>query len=394
MGDLNPTTGWPTSTCQRVSWVPDDDRVWRRYGTTQLDAVIPPEIANLSFAVPADVVGAAVEADAALQRLDAELAGFNPNVLDAAAAHLIRAESISSSRIEGLDLSARRLAEADWDPGSAKRLAREVTANVHAMRAALALGTEREPLTDHDLRDLHAILMADVPGINGGRYRDRQNWIGATNNPADATYVPPPPEHVERLVADVAAFVNRRDLSPTLQAAIAHAQFEGIHPFVDGNGRIGRCLIGVIVRKRTGAIVFPPVSAGIRRDVPGYFADLHAYQQQADPWPWARRFARVTYEACETARHVVGEIERLQLAWHERAGRPRRGSITARIIDVLPTLTITDVDQLVDRFGVDASTARRGLAALEAASVLRQVTAGRRNRVWRADEMHDVLDII
>ena len=386
--------GWVASTHQTVEWVPDDDRAWRRHGTIQLDAVIPPEIAHIAFAVPSDIAAATAQADAALARLDIELAGVNPHALDAASAHLIRAESISSSRIEGLDLSARRLAEADFDSTTAKRLAREVASNVRAMRHAIELGASQRPITAQHVAALHAELMAGVPFIHGGEYRTTQNWIGATNNPADATYVPPPPAEVARLIDDVALFANRTDLSPTLQAAIAHAQFEGIHPFVDGNGRVGRCLIGVISRQRSGLTVFPPVSAGLRRDTDGYFRDLHAYQQQSNPWPWARRFATVAVEACTTARHLVTDIEALQADWHTRAGKPRRGSITARLIEFLPAHTITDANELANLLGVDPNVARRGLAALEAVGIVNEVAGKRRNRVWRADEMHTLLDSI
>lgn len=386
--------GWPVSARERVAWVTDDDAAWRRQGTIRVEAVIPPEIAGLTFAVPGEVAAACSNADAALAHLDGELAGASAHALDAAAAHLIRAESLSSSRIEGLDLSARRLAEADRDPAGARRLAREVSANVSAMLAALELGIRREPLAADDLRDLHRVLMAGVPGIRAGEYRRSQNWIGPSNHPADAVYVPPPVAHVERLVADLAGFANRTDLSPSLQAAIAHAQFEAIHPFVDGNGRVGRCLIGVVIRKRTGTAVFPPVSAGLRRDTSGYFADLQRFQQEADPWPWVRRFAAVTVAACDAARSTIVAIADLQAAWRQRAGRPRAGSVVARLIEVLPSHTILDADQVASLLGVDPATARRGLNALEAAGVLQQVTSGRRNRVWRADEVHDLLDSI
>lgn len=386
--------GWLANTHQTVAWVPADDRAWRRYGTVQVDAVIPPEIASVVFAIPAELAASIGSADAALARLDVELNGVSPHALDAASAHLLRAESLSSSRIEGLDLSARKLAEAEFDPATAKRLAREVAANVRAMQRAVELGSGRRPMTAQDVADLHAVLMADVPAIAPGLFRTVQNWIGPTNNPNYAVFVPPPPAELPRLIEDLAAFTNRTDLSPTIQAAIAHAQFEGIHPFVDGNGRVGRCLVGVIIRRRCGIGVFPPVSAGLRRDTSGYFADLRAYQQDSNPWPWARRFAAVTVDACAIAYRLIVDVAALQSDWRERAGRPRRNSIADRIIEVLPAHTLTDAKDLADLLGVDPNVARRGLATLEAVGIVREVAGRRRNRVWRVDEMHGLLDSI
>jgi len=386
--------GWPPARQVEVRWTPDDERAWRRLGTLTISATVPPEIAGLDVPVPSAVATMTASADSEMAALDGWLSSSSGPTLDAVAAHLLRAESLSSSRIEGLDLSARRLAEAEFTPSAAKRLAIEVTANVRAMQAATALGIERHPLTVADLCDLHAILMRDVPGVEGGRLRTVQNWIGRSNSPADAEYVPPPPAEIGRLLDDVVTFANRTDLSVSLQAAIAHAQFEGIHPFVDGNGRVGRCLIGVIVRKRTGLSIVPPVSAEFRRDTTGYFAALRAHQQDSNPWPWVTRFSDATIAACATARRSVDAVDGLLASWRTRAGRHRKGSIVERLIDVLPSNTMLDSTSVATILDVDTDTARRGLAALEATGILRQVSAGRRNRVWRVDEMHDLLDSI
>lgn len=386
--------GWPATRQVEVRWTPDDERVWRRLGTSTISATVPPEIAALNVPVPSAVATLIAAADSEMAALDGWLSSSSGPTLDAVAAHLLRAESLSSSRIEGLDLSARRLAEAEFTPSGARRLALEVTANVRAMQAATALGIERHPLTVADLCELHAILMRDVPGIDGGRLRTVQNWIGPSNNALDAEYVPPPPAEIGRLLDDLVSFANRTDLSVSLQAAIAHAQFEGIHPFVDGNGRVGRCLIGVVVRKRTGLAVLPPVSAELRRDTTGYFAALRAHQQDSNPWPWTMRFSNAAIAACATARHSVDAVDGLLASWRARAGRQRKGSIVERLIGILPSHTMLDSTSVAELLDVDTDTARRGLAALEAAGLVRQVSAGRRNRVWRVDEMHDLLDSI
>ena len=109
----------------------------------------------------------------------------------------------------------------------------------------------------------HRTLMADEPErVKPGRFREGQNWIGGRrNNPSDARYVPPPEDHVPALMSDLIDFIDRDDLPAIAQAAITHAQFETIHPFVDGNGRVGRCLIHVVLRRRDVARSFvPPIS--------------------------------------------------------------------------------------------------------------------------------------
>lgn len=385
---------WPSTRLVEVRWAAEDDRAWRRLGTLTVTATVPPEIATVEVPVPSTVATITAAADSELAALDGWLSSTDGPTLDAVAAHLLRAESLSSSRIEGLDLSARRLAEAEFAPSAATRLAVEVSANVRAMQAATALGVERHPLTVGDICDLHAVLMRDVRGVHGGQLRTVQNWIGPSNSPADAEYVPPPPTEIERLLEDVVAFANRTDLSVSLQAAVAHAQFEGIHPFVDGNGRVGRCLIGVIVRKRTGLSVLPPVSAEFRRDTSGYVAALRTHQQESNPWPWVTRFAGATIAACSTARRSVDAVNDLLDSWRGRAGRQRKGSTVERLIELLPSYTMLDSGSVAALLDVDTDTARRGLAALEAADIIRQVTVGRRNRVWRVDEMHDLLDSI
>lgn len=394
MTAAGPSLAWPSATSVDVSWTPTDDRLWRRIGTLTLTATVPPTIADVQVPVPARIASATAVADSEVAALDGWLASSGGPILDAVAAHLLRAESLSSSRIEGLDVSARRLAEAEFTPGSARRRALEVTANVRAMQAATELGIARDPLTVADICALHAVLMRDVSGVDAGKVRTVQNWIGPSSTPADATYVPPPPSEIERLLDDLLTFANRTDLSVSLQAAIAHAQFEGIHPFIDGNGRVGRCLIAVIVRKRTGLRVLPPVSAQIRRDTTSYVAALRAHQQESNPWPWVHRFCGATIAACTDARRTVEAVNELVASWRSRVPRLSRGSALERLIDHLPSHTMLDSRSVARSLAVDTDTARRALATLEKAGIIRQVTAGRRNRVWRVEEMHDLLDAL
>jgi Fic family protein len=214
-------------------------------------AFLPDEVATLDPALPASLSRLLAEADEAVRELNEDL----PSVtgLEALSRQLLRQESVASSRIEGLVMSHRRLAKAaiSDDPEHRDTSAESILANIAAMEHAITTTSTARQIAADSLVDVHRVLMEKTrDAYIAGAVRNTQNWIGGNNyNPYGAAFVPPPEGEVQRLLTDLAAFMNRRDLSPTLQAAIAHAQFETIHPFADGNGRTGRCLIHVIYRR-------------------------------------------------------------------------------------------------------------------------------------------------
>jgi Fic family protein len=175
---------------------------------------------------------------------------------EALARLLLRAESVASSHIEGLIVGTRRLLRAD----AARELgeeqtdvtAGEVLGNIDAMAFSMKLMDGRRRIDLTSLLETHRRLFANTPvAKHGGRIRDTQNWIGGSSyNPCSAAFVPPPPEKVKDLLIDLCRFCNDDTLPSVAQAAIAHAQFETIHPFADGNGRVGRVLIHMILRRR------------------------------------------------------------------------------------------------------------------------------------------------
>ncbi len=384
-------TRWPTSE-KVTSVVHSSSRLSADPTPVEVQATIPPLLADLPIAIPSTIATESAEAERELAKLDAYALALPPTVIESVTTSLLRAESLSSSRIEGLALSNRRLSEAFYDPAAAKRLAREVANNTIALQHAIRLGSERKPLTRHDILDIHAVLMSGVPGVDAGEVRVSQNWIGPTDNPADAEFVPPPVDLIDPLLDDLCQFIERDDLPPTIRAAIGHAQFEAIHPFADGNGRVGRCLISVVLRRGNGTDVVPPISGVCVSDTAAYFASLQRFQQAADPWRWVSQFCRATSLAAITASRLADDIVDLQQRWMEQAGRPRSGSVTNRLIGVLPTMSFTDADLVAERLNVDANVARRGLNALEHAGILTTIAGRKRNRVWRADDFHTLLD--
>ena len=250
----------------------------RARASFRYQAFVPDEIAALSPVVPFEVADLSADAEAAIRALNerASVGG-----LEAIGPLLLRSEAVASSRIEGYDVSSLNLARALIDPRAARGSARIVAANVSAMEEAIAIGDRTEPVTVADLLAIHAVLMAGDERARPGRVREEQNWIGGRlGNPSDAAFVPPPEDLVESLLEDLVAFVARDDLPAVAQAAVAHAQFETIHPFIDGNGRVGRALVHVVLRRRGVAARFvPPVSIVLAARPAAYVEGLVAFRE-------------------------------------------------------------------------------------------------------------------
>ena len=221
---------------------------------------LPDHLAGRHFVLDGDV--AADGAD--LIRLNAAADALADT--EALARLLLRAESAASSRIEGLVVGGRRLLRADVARQLGEDVrdvtAADILANIDAMVWGVETVAQGGPITVEILLEAHRRLLAGSRlQEHGGRIRTVQNWIGGSgHNPCSAAFVPPPPEEVPALLDDLLAFCDDDGLSPLAQAAIAHAQFETIHPFVDGNGRAGRALIHLMLRRRGIATHFlPPV---------------------------------------------------------------------------------------------------------------------------------------
>lgn len=369
------------------------------------DAFLPDPLTGWDLALPADLVADLADAETAIRELNTSTTAHMS--LEGLARFLLRAESVASSKIEGLEAGARRLLDAEvvlTEGGdAADRIAVEVLANVAAMHAAVELGTTRDTVTLDDLLAIHRILMdgSALPHL-GGKVRTVQNWIGGSGyNPCSAAFVPPPPEAVDELLDDLLTYVNGDDHPALAQAAIAHAQFETIHPFADGNGRTGRALIHVILRRRGLAPRFvPPISLVLATQARDYVAALTAFRRVGAPDGversagavlWLRTFATAAHRSCNDAKAYAVRIEALDAQWRERIGQVRRNSAVELLLDVLPGVPVITVDsasRLISR-----SEMRTGDAVnrLEAAGILRQRNVGRQR--YRVFEATDVVDL-
>jgi Fic family protein len=234
----------------------------------------------------------------------------------------------------------------------------------------------------------HALMKDDqVDAAYAGKIRDVQNWIGGSDySPRGAIHVPPPPEFVPDLMTDLMAFCNRTEVPIMAQAAIAHAQFESIHPFTDGNGRIGRALIGAISRRRrlTKNTVTPIASAMVA-DVNKYFSLVNNYRNgEADPF--VLYLARCAIHASEAAAESVKALDALPGMWLELA-RPRKNSADAKIIPWLLERPVFEAHSAAHIAGVEERSVYGALERLTKAGVITQITTSLRNRDWAAMEV-------
>lgn len=355
-------------------------------------AYLPAKIAGEGFSLESDIAAGAANAEQACRELNAEppeLANF-----ETLARQLLRAESVASSRIEGLVLSHRRLAKAAFAAGSHDITAQSVLANIRALERAIDLATSVDQLRPEHLLEVHRILFEGTRDEHlGGRIRDEQGWIGgAASSPRDAEFIPTPPEDIEGLLDDLCSFLNRTDLPAAIQAAIAHVQFETIHPFSDGNGRVGRGLILIVLRRRGVATAYlPPVSLALAGEADRYVAGMTSWRK-GDEDDWYLVFIDALYRAATGAREFAARVADLQREWLEKARNPRRGSGPRRLIELLPSQPIVNTKTVRGLLGGTEERARLAILRLEEAGVLDQTSVGRRNRAWECVGLFDLLD--
>ena len=355
-------------------------------------AYIPAAIADDDFLLGSHIAAAAANAEQACRQLNEDPPALAD--LEALARQLLRAESVASSRIEGLVLSHRRLAKAAFSSDSRDLTAQAVLANIAALERAVGLASEVDEFTRGELLEVHRVLSAGTRDEHlGGLVREEQNWIGgAASSPRNAEFVPPPHELVPELLDDLCAFSSRDDIPAVIQAAIAHAQFETIHPFHDGNGRVGRALILSILRRRGVAPKYlPPVSLALAGEADRYITGLTSWRNGNEE-DWYTVFIDAVHRASTGARAFGGRVAELQRRWAEQAGNPRRNSGPLRLIELLPAQPIVNVRTAVQLLGGTEERARQAIIRLEQAGVLRRAAVGRRNRVWECVGLFDLLD--
>lgn len=376
---------------ETATWSPDFARTsrHRRAGGTYR-AFIPDPITDFEPQLRSATSALSERAGSAVR--DLNTASSDLRSLEGLARQLLRSEALASSAIEGLRISHRKLAQAEIEGKAGDYKAREVLANTRAMEEAVRKGSAVKDLTLADIKAIHREL-AIVPPLDkiAGKLREEQGWIGG-DSPPDADYVGPPHRYVRELVNDLCRFMNRDDLSPVAQAAIAHAQFELIHPFGDGNGRVGRCLVHALFRRRRISPNYvPPVSLVLGANKDAYIAGLQNFRaDKVDRW--VIQFARAVETASHNAENFWREVADLQSDWISRAD-PMRADATARaIIEHLPSYPFITASIGQELTGRSRVAAIDGLDHLSKAGVLTRHRNQRKGDSWEAKELFALLD--
>jgi Fic family protein len=267
------------------------------------------------------------------------------------------------------------------------------------MVLAVEQSAEAESFRQQEILATHRRLLENAPQARiAGRFRSGQNWIGGNDyNPCGADFVPPPPEELDRLLADLCRGIVDQTLPPLVQAALTHAQLETIHPFDDGNGRTGRALVHVVLRRRNLAPRFvPPVSVVFAGAKDRYIAALSRFRfHENGVAEWIEYFAAATVRAARLARAYVSAVGALREQWREqlraRAKAPRAGATAWTIIDLLPAHPMISAPVATAVTGRARSRAYEAIEQLLAAGVLTPVSEGKRNRWWEAVGLLDLI---
>jgi Fic family protein len=239
---------------------------------------------------------------------------------------------------------------------------------------------------------MHRALLGQSDPDIAGRWREQQVWIGgAHTSPHGATFVPPHHRHVPRAIADLVAFIDRDDVPVLAHAAIAHAQFETIHPFPDGNGRTGRALVHTHLRnKRLIRNVTVPVSAGLLTDIEAYFAALTRYRQ-GNPVVIVEAFANASFLAVNNGQALVNDLRDIRAAWTEKI-KARRDAAVWRVVELLLRNPVVNAPLVGKELGIAPQNAYRALRPLEEVGIVIESTDKKRGQLWRAPEVLGALD--
>jgi Fic family protein len=300
----------------------------------------------------------------------------------------VRKEAVLSAQIEGTQSSLSDLLrfESGVSPGVPLNEVEEVSDYIAAMEVGLRAMTHEKPIDAELVRNVHWTLTKSGRGahLTPGQFRVEQNWVGGAS-PYDAEFVPPPAELVPGLVESLMRFVNESKMPTLVKAALAHAQFETIHPFFDGNGRLGRLLITLILQAER--VILEPLlylSLYFKQHRSAYYESLQRVRFEGDWEQWLRFFIRgvteVSGQAVDTATRLLAlvETDRARI----RAELKSSASSALRVLDALAKRPVTTAKSVAEESGVTLPTALSTLAALQKSGMVSELTGRKKNRVF------------
>ncbi|ATA29323.1 Fic family protein [Mycobacterium lepraemurium] len=378
--------------CETLNWAAptaagyqrSDLRAARRQ-SGEYQAAIPAAIADLAVSLPSRVQADAGEASQEIARFDTQLG----DEIAPFASVLLRTESAASSKIDNLTASARAIVEAETLGTSTRRNASMIVANTRAMQAAIDLADQ---ISDEAILAMHRALMHASEPSMAGKWRTEQVWIGGGNfGRRGAEFIAPHHGRVPGAIDDLARFAKRTNIAALPQIAIAHAQFETIHPLPDGNGRTGRALVQSMLRnKRLTRQVTVPVSAGLLTDTGSYFDALTAYRQ-GDPAPIVERLSEASMLAVANGRRLVTDLKTIRLQWKSKI-TARHNSAVHRLADLLIRRPVINAQLASEELHVAINNVYRYLDPLVESGIIVEFTNRTRNRAWRAPDVLSALD--
>lgn len=381
---------WPALEYEDVTWDRTSDELLhipksrRRKITGNYEAAVPLRIADRDISLPTTLRARISDALVSAARFDERQRerGYGLPVT------LLRSESSASSQIENLTASVRNIALAELS-ADAPHNARLIAGNVAAMREALALPDE---LSIEGICRVHRALLEADDGRFAGELRSEQVWIGGTPySPHGARFVPPRAERVADALDDLFRFIGRDDLDPIAKAAVAHAQFETIHPFIDGNGRTGRALLAKSLRNEgllRNSIL--PLSAGLLHDIDAYLSALDAYHE-GDPLPMVEQLTNALELAIVIGSRTGAAIDELMADWTERITQ-RRGSRIYDLPKLLVVQPVVDSSYVAEHLDLSQRGARDLLDLARSYGIVRPIGNARRSIYYQADELLTILD--
>ncbi|MDE2998157.1 MAG: Fic family protein [Gemmatimonadota bacterium] len=310
----------------------------------------------------------------------------------------VRKEAVITSRIEGTQATLRDVVTFEATgrnelPDDVREICNYVKALAHA-REQIA-DPDGLPLSIRLLRDTHRILMQGVrgKGKKPGEVRRSQNWIGGTR-PGNAHFVPPPPEEVPEALSALERWLYEdSDLPPLVRAGLAHAQFETIHPFLDGNGRIGRLLIALLI-EHWGLLDRPLLylSLAFRRSQQEYYARLTAVRDEGDWEGWTTYFLGCVRDAAEDGVRVAEALHSVVARDRRRLLASEHATVAAvRLLDLLPSHPVVNVAMVGELLELTPPPARKAIELLETLNVLGEITGRQRGRFYAYHEYLDIL---
>lgn len=384
------STAWPPIQYETLNWDYDADALAGISKTARsrilptYEAAIPLKISNRKINIPLELSERIGYLLANLARFDAEQVSRGYDI----PSMLLRSESSASSQIEHITANARNVALAEISE-NAPRNAQLIAGNIAAMRAALASEGE---LSIAEIERIHAALISGN-GDFGGKTRTEQVWIGGyPYSPHGALFVPPSANRVLPCLEDIVGFSRRTNLNPIVKAAILHAQFETVHPFIDDNGRTGRTLLHKVLRDEGALVSTLPISAGLLHDIDNYMAAIRDYQS-GNPFPVVEQIVNALEVALVLAKACTNKLDEVLLSWQGQISE-RKGAKIHGLPYLLLKQPVINTAYVARNFDI---TQRAAASLVERAcdyGMLRPMGNRKRGEFYQSDEIIDALDEI